>query len=78
MVYFYCVDVVYNSEDFFLSNLNLRSSGVIECDEVKNIEQFNSIYDELKRNIFDKRVKPLHSTACIEDCVFTLTAFNPL
>lgn len=78
MVYFYCVDVVYISKDFFITDVNCRVSGVIECDEIKSIEQFNSIYDELKRNIFDERVKSLHSTACIEDCVFTLTAFNPL
>ncbi len=78
MVYFYWVDVKYNSEDYSTQGTNLRISGAIECSRIENIEQYTTIFNDLKNNLFTEYVKPLNDSASIEDCTFILTALNPL
>lgn len=78
MVYFYCVDVKYNSEDYSTKDIDLRISGAIECGRIETLEQFTSRFNELKNDLFTEYVKTLNDSASIEDCTFMLIALNPL
>lgn len=78
MVYFYCVDVKYESENLLAENINLRASGVIKRSRIENIEQFDSVFKEIKNDLFTAYVQPIYNSASIEDCIFILTSFNPL
>lgn len=78
MVYFYCVDVKYNSEDYSTKDIDLRVSGAIKCSKIENVEQYTTIFNELRKNLFTEYVKSLNDSASIEDCTFILIALNPL
>ncbi len=78
MVYFYCVDVSYDSEDFVQPDVHCRVSGVLECDRIESSDQFNSVFNEIKNNLFRNSVQPINNSAFIKDCDFSLVSFNPL
>lgn len=78
MVYFYCIDVIYNSEYFSIPDFNKRVSGIIECDRITNCDVYTSIYNDLTKKIFTDSIQPIYNSVSFEACTFSLIAFNPL
>ncbi len=78
MLYFYCGEIVFHSDDLIVGDVTYQSFGSVEYQRIETIEQFDSFSEDLKKILFTRIVKKNYPSASLSDCELILLALNPL